>query len=190
LLYPSEKPKSGRRYDGNHDERFWQFEIPPQADEWSAGTLWLERKGELVTLHATGGRFGDPASVFLAVPLSEGPPAEQYFRPALPVEYASGACWFQPWGRFYQHLDAHKGLGWDLWIEDCDLRTRAKWNERKALDQMLADWRGRFAWNDEGKAWHERVAKAVEDPYGQERAKPDPRAGGPQEDAAPTAGPA
>jgi hypothetical protein len=203
---PLEKPKSSSVYGGNRDERFWQFEIPPQEGESPTGglapfpgMLWLETKGELVTLHATGGRFGwasfsetkpAPDNIFLAVPLSEGPRAERYFKPALSFEYAPG-CYrhLQPWERCYQHLDVQKGLGWELWIGDCDLRTRAKWNERKALDQMLADWRERFAWNDEGKAWHERVAKAVEDPYGQERAKLDPRAGGPQEDAAPTAGP-
>jgi hypothetical protein len=54
---------------------------------------------------------------------------------------------------------------------------------------MLTDWRERFAWNDDGKAWHERVAGAIEDRYTQERAELDRLSGGPPETAEPASRP-
>jgi hypothetical protein len=178
----------------------WRFEIPPhEGERLTTGTLWLETNGHLVTLHATGGRFGyasffetepAPDNIFLAIPLSEGPRAEQYFRPAFKLEYAPNTYrYLQPWERFYQHVDVQKGLGWELWIEDCDLRIRARGNGPKAVDQMLVDWRERFAWDDDGKAWHERVANAIEDRYTQERTELDRRVGGPPEAAEPVSKP-
>jgi hypothetical protein len=108
---PLENPKSSSRYDGNRNERFWRFEIPRHEKEpRTAGTLWLETDGQRVTLHATGGRFGyasffdsgpAPDNIFLAVPLSEGPLAERYFRPAFKLQYALNAYrYLQPWERF------------------------------------------------------------------------------------------
>jgi hypothetical protein len=175
--YPSSpllQPRSRSRYDGGRGEGFWHFNIPPyEGDRRSGGTLQLETNGRIVTLNATGGRFGyvssvdtgpAPENVFLAIPLTEGPSAERYFKPAFRVDFAPECtrC-LRPWERYYQHLDVDKGLAWDLWIDDCDLRTRTEGNETTASAQMLADWRERFAWNEEGKSWHERVSNAIQE---------------------------
>ena len=85
-LCPLEKPMSFNHYDGGHNADLWRLEIPPHEREGLTGTLWLETDGRVVALYATGGRFGSaspvelkprPENVFLAVPLNEGPAAEQ-----------------------------------------------------------------------------------------------------------------
>ncbi len=48
-------------------------------------------------------------------------------------------------------------------FEDCDLFTRSQGNGSKARPYLLSEWREQFAWDDAGKEWYERVAKAVQD---------------------------
>ena len=186
-LYPLEKPKFNSRYDGQHNENLWQFEIPPHEGKWLSGWLWLETDGRFVRLYATGGRFGHasfvesgpaPENVFLSIPLSEGPAAEPYFKPDLKVEFAPQSYrYLLPWERCYQSPDAERGLAWELWINDCDLRTRTEGNETEGVARMLAGWHERFAWNEAGKAWYGRVARAIEGRYARERAELDHRPG-------------
>jgi hypothetical protein len=123
-------------------------------------------------MYAVGGRFefanfteSEPAlhNVFLTIPTEEGPRAEPYFKPDCRVEfYPNVHSFLPPWERRYKHLDLQKGLAWSLTVEDCDLLTRSQGNGSNAWRRLLAQWRERFAWNDAGKEWFERVVKAVE----------------------------
>jgi hypothetical protein len=104
--------------------------------------------------------------------MEEGPRAEPYFKPECRVEfYPDVHSFLPPWKRCYEHLDLQKGLAWRLWVEDCDLLTRSQGNGSDARRLLLAQWRERFAWNDAGKEWFERVAKAVEAEYEKEMAE-------------------
>jgi hypothetical protein len=169
---PLAKPKTIDLYIGSRRDRLWQFDLPDRVGEFHSGTLWLEWNGLCVTLYATSGRFGwrsltetEPAThnIFLTAPLQEGPRAESYFKPDRRVEFYPDVYRFlPPWERCYEHLDLQKGLAWSLWVEDCDLFTSSQGNGSNARPRLLADWRERFAWDDAGKEWFKRVAKAVE----------------------------
>jgi hypothetical protein len=172
-LFPSEKRESIDLYGGNRHNSLWQFDLPARVGEFHSGTLTLEWDGYQARLYAVGGRFerasfmeSDPArhNVFFNAPLNEGPTAEPYFRPAHRFEYLPDVYrYLHPWERYYQHLDVEKGLAWELWVEDCDLHTRSDHNGSEARRLLLAEWRENFAWNDAGKEWYQRVAKAMED---------------------------
>ena len=105
-----------------------------------------------------------PDNVFLTAPLDEGPTAEPYFKPDRRIEIWHDVYrYLQPWERCYQHLDLQRGLAWELWIEDCNLFTRSEGNSAEARHLLLAEWRDKFAWDDAGKEWYERVAKLIGD---------------------------
>jgi hypothetical protein len=176
---PLAKPKTIDLYVGSGRD-LWQFDLPDRP-RLTSGTLWLEWNGSCVTLYATGGRFGwasltdtKPAThnIFLTAPLQEGPKAEPYFKPDCRIEFYPGVYSFlPPWKRCYEHLDLQRGLALTLRIEDCDLLTCSEGNGTEARRRLLVEWRERFAWNDAGKEWFERVAKAVEAAHEKEMAE-------------------
>lgn len=182
--YPSLRPEKQWSVDlySKRQAGLWRLELPAPAEESiSHGTLWLKWNGYHAKLYATGGRFGyasfmdtepAPQNVFLTVPTEEGPRAEPYFKPGCRVEfYPDVRSFLPPWERRYEHLDLEKGLAWSLTVEDCDLLTRSKANTSDARRLLLAEWRERFAWDDAGKEWFNRVAKAVDAAHEEETAE-------------------
>lgn len=109
----------------------------------------------------------------LTAPLREGPRAEGYFfTPDREIETWPGVYFPLPvWKRRYLHVDAEKGVAWDLWIEDCDLFVRSEGNSRRALSLLLADWHEKFAFNETGEKWHKRVTEMFEKADQQQMAK-------------------
>jgi hypothetical protein len=174
-LCPSEKKKTVDLYEGEQHGRLWRFDVPARPGVLGSSTLWLDWDGHRVRLYATGGRFGwasltdtspAPGNVFLTVPMSEGPEAEEYY------SLADCADFYPPmWSRRYQHLDLQKGLAWSLRVHDCGLLVRSEGNARASRDLLFAEWRARFAWNDAGKEWLERFTKMYDDREASMRAK-------------------
>jgi len=112
-------------------------------------------------------------NIFLAVNLEEGPSAEvYYFTPDSKVETYPNVYQRLPlWERRYRHADSQKGIAWDLWIHDCDLLAHSKGNSQQARHSLLAVWRERYAWNDAGKEWYQRITKIIEDAHKKEMAE-------------------
>jgi hypothetical protein len=177
----SEKPESIKFYGGRDGASLWRFDLPSRPEEFTSAQVQLESDGHCVMLSATAGRFGwrgmtdnspAPDNVFLTAPLDEGPTAEPYFKPDRRIEiWPDVYRYLEPWERCYQHLDLQRGLGWNLWIEDCDLLSRSQGNSTEARRLLLEEWRENFAWNDAGKEWYERVAKMIEDVHKKEMAE-------------------
>jgi hypothetical protein len=183
-LCPHEKETTFELFRGNRPGQLWRFRLPERPGEWGGSTLSLDWDGRQISLYAIGGRFESASAaeripvdgnVFLKAPTEEGPRAEPYFKPCRKVEFYPDVYRFlAPWERCYEHGDAQRGLSWELWIEDCELLARSR-TTADGRQRLLAGWHERFAWNDEGKEWYQRVERAVKDVFEKEMAELTPK---------------
>jgi hypothetical protein len=155
--FPSHGPESIELYSGYSRTKLWRFSLPTPADLFLSDLI-LDMDGQRAKLYATGSRFSSEdaieswRTVFLSIPLHEGPEAEGYY---------DDTC-LPDWNRRYRHIDSQKGLAWDLWFQDFDLRARCEGQEDEARRLLLMEWKSRFAWDDAGKQWFERIVKGIE----------------------------